>query len=146
MLVPPSSAPELIQLILKRRKIKQSQLAAYIGASPAAVNDWLLGKRRPDPQWVWKLAPLANVSVEEAMRIVGHLPAPDGWDEETKTQHLKPGPARIVINGPPVMQELLTLLQSMTPEEQLEFALPALEIVEGLLRRGRQSAESQTED
>lgn len=125
---------------LKRRKISRSQAAAFIGTRPQTVSAWFTHDAKPSPALCQAISEWAKVSPEFVMRLAGHLP-PEGWDDATKTLHLKPGPARLTIGGPPVLPEVIELLQTMTPEEQREFALPAIELAESLLRRGQRSAQ-----
>ena len=65
---------ELLQRLTVERHLNQRQLAAYLDVSPTAINEWLHGRRIPDPPDIWRIANLAHMDIDEAMRLAGHLP------------------------------------------------------------------------
>ena len=54
-----------LEKILKDKGIKQVWLAREIRKSPAELNRWLKGKRRPSYENMIKIAKALNISVEE---------------------------------------------------------------------------------
>jgi len=73
---------ELINATMESRGLKQSQVAAYLEVSAAAVHEWRRGTRTPDPPFVWRSAELAHMPVEDAMRLAGHLPPIEDVQDE----------------------------------------------------------------
>ena len=65
---------DLLHELMSSRNISQRKVAAYCGASPQAMNQWTSGKLTPGPRFVWKIASLAHMPVEDVMRLAGHLP------------------------------------------------------------------------
>lgn len=61
---------------MERRGLRQSQVAAYVGVTPAAVSRWLSGISRPDPPSVVKIADLFHERVARVYELAGH-PNPD---------------------------------------------------------------------
>ncbi len=53
----------------------QKSIADDLDVSPTAINEWLHGRRIPDPPYIWRIANLAHMDIDEAMRLAGHLPA-----------------------------------------------------------------------
>ena len=118
---------DLLTRLASRPGQSQRSLALYMGVSPTAVNEWIQGKRTPDPQYVWKIAELAGMEIEEVMRIAGHLPQ--------RPDSAQPDPDAGII------PEVRAALRKMTAEEQRLAALPAIELAEELLRAGRGKAQ-----
>lgn len=119
---------DLLRDVLRDRGISERQAAAYMGVSPAAINRWVKGEGVPDPKYVWKIAELAHMPIDEAMRIAGHLP-PKHSSQST--------------DEPQVIAEIVSRLAQMTPEEQRTFALPAIRLAEELLRAAREQGAKQ---
>jgi transcriptional regulator with XRE-family HTH domain len=118
-----TSIADLLRDVMKERHINQRQLAAYLDVSPQAVSEWVKGTRVPDPPYVWKVAEMARMPIEEAMRIAGHLP-PEGGA----------APSTII---PPIARALA----AMTEAEQLRFALKAIQLAEEFALESREKAE-----
>lgn len=57
---------------MERRKIRQSQVAAFAGVSSAAVSRWATGKSRPDPEYVRRLAELFGEPLQKVYALAGH--------------------------------------------------------------------------
>lgn len=72
------SFDEYLHDLLKRRGITQTQLASYINASPPAMVDWLAGKRRPRPEFIWRIAVFDRQDFLALMRLADWIPV----DEE----------------------------------------------------------------
>lgn len=66
------------------RRLRAGQLARFAGVSPAAVSEWLAGKRRPRPEMLRAIAHPLGVTYEEAMQAAGYLsgerPTPSGME------------------------------------------------------------------
>lgn len=103
------------------RKLSLRAFAQYIGTSQTAVSDWEKGNRVPDPESCRKLARYLHMPEEEVLRMAGHM-APA---EESKPEPL-------------IIPAIASRLSGMTPEEQRRFALPAIRVVEELLRSERE--------
>lgn len=98
---------EYLRDLLRRKGIKQTQLAAYVEASPPAVVDWLSGKRMPGPGFLWRLARYDRTrSFEDLMAMAGHIP------EEARAEPL----------APEIIPEIREALDGMTPDEQRDLA------------------------
>lgn len=57
---------------LINRDMSQSELAQKVGASPAAVNHWVRGRRVPDPPLCYAIADAFNLSPTAVMVRAGH--------------------------------------------------------------------------
>lgn len=115
---------ELLSKLAARPRSSQRALAVYMGVSPTAVNEWIQGKRIPDPPFCWKIAELAKMPVEDVMRLAGHLPP-----------EADPSPE------PTIIPEIRALLGRLDEGEQRAAALPSLELAESILRRRQNKAE-----
>jgi transcriptional regulator with XRE-family HTH domain len=111
---------------LTRGRHTQNAVAVYCGVSHSAVSAWRSGDRIPDPKYCWKLAEFFKEELTDVMRYAGHLPAQSGPLREERFQY---------------DEEVLSALRRLTPEEQHAAALPAIELAEALLKRGRREAE-----
>lgn len=107
---------------MERRRLNQSQVATYIGLRPSGVNAWFTRDTIPTPATCAKLAELFHVTIDEVLAVAGHLvpqaPVEGAIDEQVRQA-----------------------LARMTPEEQREFALPAIELAEVFLRQAREKGE-----
>ena len=65
---------DLLRAVLEERRVSERTLAAELDVSSNALNTWVRGIRIPDPQYVWRIAELANVPIDYAMELAGHLP------------------------------------------------------------------------
>jgi transcriptional regulator with XRE-family HTH domain len=63
-----------INEVMRRRRLKPSQLAADLGISHATVSRWLSGQDTPNTRSCHRLAEYSGVPVEKILSIVGHLP------------------------------------------------------------------------
>ena len=76
------SVADLIQAVLDERRVSERTLARELQVSPNAINSWLRGMRVPDPPYVWRIAEMAGVSIDYAMRLAGHLPPAEDGDRQ----------------------------------------------------------------
>lgn len=88
----------------------QSKLANYLGTGASTVNAWLAGKALPGTPLARKLAEVLKVPVDEVLARAGHLDPV----------------AEIEIPG--IIPELVSLLRTMSQEEQRNAALPSIEL------------------
>jgi len=106
------------------RKVNQSQLAAYLGIHPSAVNRWVSKGVIPNPATCARIAEVLHIDPAIVMRHAGHLRAADAME------------------APAAIPAVRAILDEMSEEEQRRFALPALRLAEQLLRESRGEAES----
>ena len=72
--------------LMRRRKLKPSQMAAELGFSHATISRWLSGDDIPKTASCRRIAEYSGVSLEKVLSIVGHLPeiaetGPPNWPE-----------------------------------------------------------------
>jgi len=60
--------------VLRRRKIKPSQLAAELGISHATVSRWLSGRDIPNTRSCYRLADYSGVPLQKVLAVTGHMP------------------------------------------------------------------------
>lgn len=121
-----SLASWLDRRIAAKKNTTQNAVALYVGVSHSAISEWRKGNRIPDPPYCWKLAEYFDTPIEEVMRLAGHLPPEAPALREDRFEY---------------DAEVLGALRRLTPDEQREAALPAIELAEALLKRGRGEAE-----
>ena len=68
---------DLLNQIARNRGISFNQLAAYLGVNGSTMNRWTHSQSVPDPRYCWKIAEMAGWTIEEVMRLAGHLPPAD---------------------------------------------------------------------
>jgi transcriptional regulator with XRE-family HTH domain len=69
---------EWLHAELRRRKLSQSKLAAYLGVHPSGVNRWLTKGMLPSTESCAALARVLHVDLNYLMRLAGHLPEETG--------------------------------------------------------------------
>ena len=60
--------------VLRRRKSKQSQLAADLGISHATISRWLSGLDIPNTRSCQRLADFSGVPLQKVLAVAGHMP------------------------------------------------------------------------
>lgn len=54
-----------LKLLRKEKNMNQQQLAALVGVSQQCISEWENGKIEPTLSYLWKLADIFEVSVDE---------------------------------------------------------------------------------
>jgi transcriptional regulator with XRE-family HTH domain len=91
--------------LMRRRGLRQSQIASYAGVSHSTVINWLRGTQ-PTPESLRKLAQGLHIEYSELMRAAGHGEA--GPEQATAAQ----GPLSPDI----AVQQLVEIARAMVPE------------------------------
>ena len=65
---------DLLDDIMRRKKIRPRQLAINLGVSHASVSRWLSGKDIPRPSSCQKIAEYAGISLEKILYVTGLIP------------------------------------------------------------------------
>ena len=60
--------------LLHEKNILPSHLASVLGVSHATVGRWLKGEDIPNARSCYKVAIFSGTSIEEVLRIAGHIP------------------------------------------------------------------------
>lgn len=67
--------PDLLREAMRRRSLSERALAMYLGVSSNAVNRWVRGQSRPDPEYCQRIAVYLGLPLADVLRAAGH-PAP----------------------------------------------------------------------
>ena len=59
-----------LKMLRKQEKYNQQQLAQLVGVSQQCVSEWENGKIEPTLSYLWKLADIFNITIDE---LVGRM-------------------------------------------------------------------------
>lgn len=62
--------PQNLKLLRQQEKISQDKLANLVGVTQQCISEWENGKIEPTLSFLWKLADIFNISVDE---LIGRI-------------------------------------------------------------------------
>lgn len=120
-----------IKELRKSKKITQKQLAEKIGKVESTVRMWELGKNKPQPDSLKKLAEVLEVDYLELMRAAGYL------DEKSRLEKLASDFMRQIINIKEVIelinfnkQQIIKLNNLLKDHEEDSYILGQIKTTE----------------
>lgn len=75
---------------LAARRMRQSQLAAYVGVAQSTVSAWLRGRSIPQPAQCAGIARVLHLPLEEVLAAAGHPVSSQGAAPPPLPQHVLP--------------------------------------------------------
>lgn len=90
----PATLSGFLNELMRRKRVRPSQLATQLGVSHATVGRWLSGEDIPSVLSCRRLAEYSERSVTSILSLAGHLPAvqtsfPDSWPDLREYVRLK---------------------------------------------------------